>query len=194
MTWPSWLPRVLVESALIVFSVLMALAVDEWRDTRASEARTREAVAAIAAELRANRASAERARSFHLETNAALKAIAGRKELPGDDIAYQRGMFNPAAVVQSAWVTAREGATLQTLPLDVVLKLSRLYEQQESYAQLGDEIARDVYVDLRRRGFEAVLREGFTGFILLTTDFAGRESKLIERYDDALATLSALPQ
>ena len=62
------------------------------------------------------------------------------------------------------------------------------------YARLGDEIARDVYVDLRRRGFETVLREGFSGFILLTTDFAGRESKLIERYDDALATLSALPQ
>jgi hypothetical protein len=42
---------VLVESALIVFSVLMALAVDEWRETRATEARAREAVAAITAEL-----------------------------------------------------------------------------------------------------------------------------------------------
>jgi hypothetical protein len=94
----------------------------------------------------------------------------------------------------STRVTARELATLQTLPPDVVLKLSRLYEQQESYAQLGDEIARDVYVDLRRRGFEAVLREGFSGFILLTTDFATRESRLIERYDEALKMLAALPQ
>lgn len=193
MKWPSWLPRVLVESVLIVFSVLVALAVDQWRETRASQTRTREAVAAITAELQANRASAERARTFHLETNAALKAIAERKELPGDDIAYHRGMFNPATVVQAAWVTAREAATLQTLPLDAVLKLSRVYEQQESYAQLGDEIASDIYVDLRRRGFEAVLREGFAGFILLTTDFANRETSLIARYDEALKMLAALP-
>ena len=194
MKWPSWLPRVLVESALIVFSVLMALAVDQWRDSRATEARARDAVAAITAELQANRAAAERARSFHLETTALLKAVADRKQLPEDDIAYQRGMFNPATVVQAAWVTAREAATLQTLPLDAVLRLSRVYELQESYAQLGDEIARDVYIDLRRRGFEAVLREGFAGFILLTTDFATREAKLIERYDEALKMLAALPQ
>ena len=53
--WPGWLPRVLVESALIVFSVLVALAVDEWRDQRATATRPREAVAAITAELQANR-------------------------------------------------------------------------------------------------------------------------------------------
>ncbi len=194
MTWPSWLPRVLVESALIVFSVLVALALDEWRDNRATEARAREAVAAITAELQANRASAERARSFHLETHAALKAVADAKQLPGEELAYRRGLFQPAAVLQTAWAAAREAGALDPLPFDVRLSLSRIYHRQETYARLGAEIANDVYVDLRRRGVDPVLRDGFAGFIVLTADFANREARLIKEYDDALAILSALPQ
>ena len=77
MRWPTWLPRVIVESALIVFSVLVALAVDEWRATRATEARAREAVAAITAELQANRSATERARDFHRGIHATLDGFAG---------------------------------------------------------------------------------------------------------------------
>ena len=53
--WRSWLPRVLVESALIVFSVLLALAVDQWRDNRDLQRQVREARAAFAQEIRGNR-------------------------------------------------------------------------------------------------------------------------------------------
>jgi type II secretory pathway pseudopilin PulG len=48
---------VLFESALIVFSVLLALALEEWRDERVTASRAREAVAAITAELQANRSA-----------------------------------------------------------------------------------------------------------------------------------------
>ena len=44
---PSWLPRVLVESALIVFSVLVALAVDQWRGERDTAARAVHAMASL---------------------------------------------------------------------------------------------------------------------------------------------------
>ena len=80
------------------------------------------------------------------------------------------------------------------MPFDVRLSLSRIYHRQETYARLGAEIANDVYVDLRRRGVDPVLRDGFAGFIVLTADFANREARLIKEYDDALAILSALPQ
>jgi hypothetical protein len=32
--WPAWLARALAEATLIALSVLLALAVDEWRDAR----------------------------------------------------------------------------------------------------------------------------------------------------------------
>ena len=47
---------------------------------------------------------------------------------------------------------------------------------------------------MRRRGVEPVLRDGFVGFIVLTSDFVNREEDLLRRYDDALATMAALTQ
>lgn len=193
MTWPSWLPRVLFESALIVFSVLLALALDEWRDERATASRAREAVAAITAELQANRSATERARDFHRGIHATLKSLASEKQLPGPET-YLGGMFNPARLLDTAWTAARDAGAIDNMPFPVVLKLSRVYEWQASYSSLGTEIATDVYLDMRRRGVEPVLRDGFVGFIVLTSDFVNREEDLLRRYDDALATMAALTQ
>ena len=63
--WKRGLTRVLVESALIVFSVLVALAVDEWRDSRTQRVRAEAALAAILSETEANRAAMQRARDLH---------------------------------------------------------------------------------------------------------------------------------
>ena len=63
-----------------------------------------------------------------------------------------------------------------------------------SYSSLGTEIATDVYLDMRRRGVEPVLRDGYVGFIVLTSDFVNREEDLLRRYDDALATMASLTQ
>jgi hypothetical protein len=53
--WRSWLPRVLAESVLIVFSVLLALAVDEWREEGELAREVQEARTAFANEIRGNR-------------------------------------------------------------------------------------------------------------------------------------------
>ena len=193
MKSPSWLPRVLVESALIVFSVLLALALDEWRDERVTAARAREAVAAITAELEGNRKAAERARDFHRGIQATLNALLSKKQLPEPEI-YMAGMFNPARLVETAWTAARDAGAIDAIPYPVVLKLSRVYEWQAAYKHLGSEIVTDLYSDLRRRGIEPVLRDGYAGFIILTADFVNREEDMLARYDDALATLVSLSQ
>ena len=192
MTWPAWLPRVLVESALIVFSVLVALAVDQWRDERGTRVRAREAIAAITSELQANRAAASRSRSFHQEAHRALKEIASQKRLPSVEEMTRGNVFQPATILQTAWTTARDTGALQPVPFEVLLKLSLVYEAQQSYARLADAIVDDFYTDVRRRGIDAVVREGFAGFTLLTADFSGREQRLVERYDETLAMLAAL--
>ena len=53
--WRSWLPRVLAESVLIVFSVLLALGVDEWREDAELARKVQEARTAFANEIRGNR-------------------------------------------------------------------------------------------------------------------------------------------
>lgn len=52
---PSWWPRALAESLLIVFSVVLALAVSEWADGRRTAARVAEMRGFLIEEIRANR-------------------------------------------------------------------------------------------------------------------------------------------
>jgi hypothetical protein len=186
--WPVWLPRVLFESALIVFSVLLALAVDEWRDSRSQAARARIAVDAIVAELQANRRDAARAQTFHRGMAATLGALAAKGEPPSREVALG-GLFQPARVVSTAWTSARETGTLDQLPYDLLLRISRVYERQSSYEELRMQILADIYIDIRRRGADEVLIAGYQGFLSLVGDFATREQELIANYDTVLSLL-----
>jgi hypothetical protein len=178
-----------VESAFIVFSVLLALALDAWWQSRAERERADLALAGIRSEVEANRQAAERARSFHREIHDTLQAIAAASGVPSADIYYQRGMFKPAAVVATAWESARTTAILDRVPYELVLELSYIYTSQAKYQELADRIVADLFTEMRTAGVEAVLRDGFRGFILLAEDFANRESRLIERYDRLLTSL-----
>lgn len=186
--WRRGLPRVIVESALIVFSVLLALAVDEWRDNRSQRVRTEAALAAILSELEANRAAMQRARDLHESIATRLQAMQESGTMPTRDEASS-GLFRPARVISTAWASAREAGALDELPYDLVLSLSRLYGSQERYEQLSSQLAADIYMDLRRRGLDPVMREGFAGFLLLVADFSNRETVLVRQYDELLPVL-----
>jgi hypothetical protein len=185
---PRWLARVLFESALIVFSVLLALALDQWRESRRQAAAARVALDAIVAELEGNRRAASEAMQFHRSMKSKLEAFAASGEIPSQKVAYS-GMLQRAGVVSVAWTSARDTGALTELPYPLLLQLSRVYEWQASYDALAGQILADIYMDGRRRGMEAVLREGFAGFIMLTHDFANREESLVRNYDQALAAL-----
>jgi hypothetical protein len=69
------LPEILIEAGSIVLALLLAFAVDEWREGRAQLARAEHAMQAILAELGANRAELRGTRSANAET---LKNIPGQ--------------------------------------------------------------------------------------------------------------------
>ena len=180
----AWLPRALFESSLIVFSVLLALAVDQWRDHRASVLRAREAVVALRAEVESNRTAVQRAHDFHVGVKERLQPYIDKKALP--DESELKGLFEPALLLQTAWLMARDTNALEPMPFDFVLRVSRVYEQQALYTDLARAMSNDVYVDLRRRGYDQAIRQNFASFVVLATDFSSRESRLLKIYDDVL--------
>lgn len=180
----AWIPRALFESSLIVFSVLLALAVDQWRDHRAAIVRGREAVAAIRAELESNRAAVQTAHDFHISVKERLQPFVDKRTLP--DESELKGLFEPALLLQTAWLIARDTNALEPMPFDFVLRVSRVYEQQALYTDLARAMSNDVYVDLRRRGYDQAIRQNFASFVVLATDFSSRESRLLRIYDEVL--------
>ena len=187
-----WLARALLESLLIVLSVLLALGLDEWRDQRTRDARARMALASIDAELRDNAETVERARTHHLGMRDSLRLYVDRQQQPPPHV-YLFGLFNPALVHATAWDSARETGATGEMPFELLLTLSGVYDMQARYRSLGDALAQDIMRQIRREGLEVVLRDGSERFITLQEDFAGRESTLLEAYAAALEDLRRGP-
>lgn len=188
----SWLPRVLFESFLIVLSVLLALGLDEWRQNRAQDERVALALAGIRSELETNRDAVMNAATRHIELRDTLATFAAADRPPPPAIYYNRGMFNPARVLSTAWESARATAALDRLPYGLVLQLSQVYSDGADYTGLRDRIVADIMVDIRRTSAEEVLRDDYRGFIVLAEDFSNREMRLRERYDRVLAQLDSV--
>lgn len=183
-----WLLRVLTESLLIVFSVLVALAVDEWREGRQRAERAEAAAHSVRSELRENVQIVERARANHLAMRDSLRVYAARGQPPPPKV-YLNGIFNPGLVHSTAWESARETGATAEMPYPLVLVLSRTYDRQARYRTLSDALVQDLMGQIRREGMETVLRDGSASFIPLQEDFVNRESVLLRAYDRALVEL-----
>lgn len=67
-----------------------------------------------------------------------------------------------------------------------------MYDRQDQYRSLADALVQDPMMQVRREGFEPVLRDRSASFMSLQEDFAGRESPLIRGYSAALASIDSL--
>lgn len=188
--WPEWLPRVLFESALIVFSVLLALGLNEWVKRGERLEHSRATVTAIVEELRHNRDNLEKARRRHESISTQLKDIAEADQMPTREFALS-GLFRPTVLQQSAWHAAQDDG-LSALDFELQLDVSRVYAFQEDYTLLADRLVADMYDEIRRRGPEHVLINGFEGFQTLALDFSRRERTLVKELDSVLDRLQTI--
>ena len=75
-----WLPRVLFESALITVSILLALALDEWRDEKQNMETVGHAMSNFLREIKQNKERIEDAAPF----NRGLHDVLSRRYAEGD--------------------------------------------------------------------------------------------------------------
>lgn len=125
------LPELLLEAASVIFAVLLALAVDEWRETRSQKALAARARARILEEIRANDAELRR-------TLAANEAILKRME--EDLLRVEKGEkpelevnFSIALLSSATWQTAQVTQAAHFLDYDWVTRVSHIYELQALY-------------------------------------------------------------
>lgn len=125
------LPELLLEAASVLLAVLLALAVDEWRESRSREALADRARASILEEVRANSAELRSTR----DDNAALL-----KRLEQDLLRIKSGEkleleinFQIALLSSAAWQTAQMTQATHFMDYDWVARISRLYDLQALY-------------------------------------------------------------
>jgi hypothetical protein len=133
------LPELLLETVSVVFAVLLALGVDEWRERRNQEALAERARASILEEVRANReelrGTREANRALFEKIEAALPRLAedpGARIEEGSDV--QLAVTYQVALLSSAsWQTAQMTQAAHFLDFDWVTRISRVYDQQALY-------------------------------------------------------------
>lgn len=135
------LPELVVEGASVAFAVLLALAVDEWREDRSNRELAEQAEQSILAEVRGNRdrlLEKDRERdSLVAYTRTVRKSLVDGEE--PDSITIN---VNPALLTRTAWETAQITRALHFIQYERVASIGRLYEFQTLYEDTEDVLVR----------------------------------------------------
>ncbi|HYO12522.1 MAG TPA: hypothetical protein VE685_04925 [Thermoanaerobaculia bacterium] len=133
------LPELLLEAGSVVFAVLLALGVDEWRERRNQEALAERARASILEEIRANREELRGTqaanRALFQKIEAALPRLAedpGARLEEGSDVQFAI-TYQLALLSSAAWQTAQMTQAAHFMDYDQVTRISRVYDQQALY-------------------------------------------------------------
>ena len=125
------LPELLLEAVSVVFAVLLALAVDEWRETRSRNALAERARAGILEEIRSNETEL---RSTLAENRALLLHIEqGLLRLEQKRDTSLQFHFEIALLSSAAWNTAQMTQAANYLDFDWLRRVSDVYELQGLY-------------------------------------------------------------
>jgi hypothetical protein len=133
--------RLLLESTLIVASILLAFSLNRWWEARQDRLLADRALASFAQEVAENRDNLLRVMPYHqglhdlfasLSAAGTVRTFEDVRELEGFD------GFQPAFLTTTAWHTAMATGALVHMDYDIVRELSALYTFQDRYTEYSD--------------------------------------------------------
>ena len=143
----------LVESVLVVGSILLALALDEWNENREFQDLAGRSLFNFEREIQQNRLRLEDVTLFHVGLRDVLANMdASGEPVPATTIRNIMEGFQPAILVSTAWETAVATGALGYMDYDVVSRLSLTYNLQERLVTLNQSGLSDLLVGGLRSG------------------------------------------
>jgi hypothetical protein len=137
------LPEILLEAGSVVFALLLAYGVDEWRENRANAALAARARAGIEAEIRANQSEVRHNHEAHVKVLAGMPALVKQAEALHEGTVTKGEISVNIGVAQlstAAWQAAQTTQAMQFLDFDWVRQIAKLYELQRMYAMAQDQV------------------------------------------------------
>jgi hypothetical protein len=135
-----WLSRTLIESLLIVVSIMGALALDEWQEDREIQELVDRSVASFAHELQQNHDRVEAVRPYHEGLHRILERRIGDGGVSSiNEFRNIMEALQPAVLLASAWQTAVATGVLSRMNYELVSALSLTYSTQFRF----DEVSRN---------------------------------------------------
>lgn len=188
-------PRLLVESMLIVLSVLLGFAATEWRDRRAEQALAADALQNFRREIRQNLVVLDSVYPKHVALAARIDTALGTPR--SGESAFQAlvrampaGGISIPPLAEAAWETAASTGALRFLGYEQAARLSETYQVQrttlvQTTLRLEDRLSAPEDFDPARR--DAMLRV----YQLLFRELSGQETYLTTVYRTTLRQLDS---
>jgi hypothetical protein len=131
---PEWLLRATIESVLIVSSILLALAVDEWRTARQEREVAEQSLQIFEREMRQNMERLDGVTPFHAGLRDVVAGMAKQPERIVEVQSIMEGLEAPV-LLNTAWETAVATGALTHIPVETVSALSLTYSMQRRYTE-----------------------------------------------------------
>ena len=186
-----WLSQLIIQPIMIIVSILAALAVNNWQESRALAKRVAEARAAFVTEITANKQlllSAD-----YLPHHQQLKSDYAKadKENGADPGTFFETGLHPAPLRDSAWRTLSGTATLMELPPEFVLALSDIYRLQDSIEKRNEAFINSLSAPRSDRETPAYAKDTTHSIRFFLNDLVPAEERLLRSYDHALTRFSS---
>lgn len=132
------LRQLAIELVTIVVGVLLALALNEWRDTRNERLQAETALRNVAAELESNLQILE---TLHANNRATVELLSSQSgELSADEDGGRRNFTPGLQLRETAWSTLLNTGVANRIEYDKLLVLSSTYAVQKIYKQTGSQL------------------------------------------------------
>lgn len=134
---------ILIEIVTIIFSILLALGVNEWRETLSNEKLAFRALSDFRKELVMNRDAVEAAMRDQQGTVAFLEDVMKQHRAAGQaDVRFPE--INLPDVLTTAWETALVSRALSYIDYDVLVVLSEINLQQKWLLSLEEKVFQSI--------------------------------------------------
>ena len=187
----SWLSDLIVQPFMIILSILAALAVNNWQESRATAKRVEEARTAFVNEISANKQLllSNDYLPHHRRLQVDYKKAA--EEGASDQHTFFDTGVHPVPLRDSAWRMLSGTDTLMRLPPDFVLALTDIYRLQESIEKSNDGFLNSLMAPRSDRETPAYAKDIVSSISMFLNDLVPAEERLVSSYEKALARLNS---
>jgi hypothetical protein len=131
----------LLDSALIVFSILLAFALNGWWQAHQDRQLAEKALTSIEIEIAQNRSNVLAVMPYHQRLHKLIAGLSAAGSIRTfEDVRGLEGFdgFQPAFLTTTAWSTAINTGALNHMDYELVNELSAVYAFQERFAEYSD--------------------------------------------------------
>jgi hypothetical protein len=139
------LPEILIEAASVVGAVLLALAIDAWREEHRESARAEALLAAVEDEIRSNRAELNRVLAVTAENRKRLSVLLALADDPAAEASHE-ARLDLALLSEAAWHTAQAGGTIARMAPGEAIRMAKVYELQSLFRDAQQRIVDAAFV------------------------------------------------